>query len=1263
MSRFECHSHTMYSNLRLLDCINSPKKLVNRAIELGLKGIAITDHEALGSHMEIDALQRELIEQGSDFKVAKGNEIYLCDTRDKGQKYYHYILIAKDAIGHKMLRKLSSQAWMQSYYDRGIERVPTLKSELEGVIREFGKGHLIASTACIGGEVGSFIIERETARNEGRMNDVADSTQRIKEFVNWNKGLFGNDFYLEVQPGRSDEQMLVNKTIGKLGKFCGVKVIVSTDAHYLSPSERNIHRIYLNSKGGEREVDAFYEYAYLQSTEEVIENLDGTGLDYQELEQNTLEIYDKIENYTLAKKQHVREVSVSEYPKERSDSHFYDPEIYPTLDKLKHSDNPQERYWVNYCQEQLEAKGLYNDTYLARLEEEADIKATIGQKLETCMFAYPIFLQHYIDLFWECGSTVGAGRGSACSGLNHFLLGVTQLDPIKERFPFWRYLNKERVELGDIDIDIAPSKRELIFQKIREERGKLGCVQVCTYGTETTKSAISTVARGMGIDNDVSQYMTSLIPQERGFLWPLSDVINGNKEKGRKPVKQFLAEANRYPGFIEAAIGIEGIIKQRGIHASGVIFYDDDPYEDGCFMKATNGSITTQFSLHDAEAMGNVKYDFLVTEVQDVITQTIGLLQKYGKIEPELSLREAYNKYLHPYNLPLKDVKLWDALNDGKVIKCFQFEGGVGRETLKKLKPRNVFELATCNSIMRLMAPEKGAEQPSDRYARMKANIQEWYDEMNQWGLTRQEQGALERYCLSSYGTPAQQEDVMLMLMDKDICGFTLGEANSARKVISKKNVSEIPKLRDKIINKASSARLGKYIFEVLVKLQLGYSFSVVHTGVYSYIGLQTVYLATYFPSVYWNTACLRVDSGLDDDASSNYRKMAKAIGNMQANGIKVSTADINRSGYMFEPDEASGAILYGLKGINGVGGDVVQEIVSNRPYASFEDFHDHVPLNKTALISLIKAGAFDEFGSRESVMTQYLSQQSEPKSKLTMQNLAGLIEKGLVPNEFSLEKRTFAFNKALRANCKNGEYFKIQGRYDTFYQQFFDIDQLEVVDNVPCISIKTWQKTYTKFMAKLKAYIADHQEELLEKYNATLLQGQWEKYANGNQLKWEMEALGLYAHGHELQDIDMKKYGIVDFSSLSEEPVVAYKTKGKYSVYELSKICGTVIAKDDNKSIFSLLTVNDGVVDVRLPRELYAYYNKRVSQIDKTGVKKVLEDGWFSKGTLLIVFGFRRGSTFVAKKYKSATGSMLYKITSVNGADISVVGKRIEIQ
>ena len=458
-----------------------------------------------------------------------------------------------------------------------------------------------------------------------------------------------------------------------IAHYFGIKIIVTTDAHYLREEDRSVHEAYLNSKGGERETAEFYRYAFLQTTEQVIENLQNTNLNYKELEKNTWEIYDKIERYTLHKKQQVPQVDVPNYPKIHSSLG------YVTLDSMYESDNLQERYWVNYCVDKLKEIGKYNDIYLSRLEEEADIQKTIGKKLETCMFSYPIFLQHYINLFWENGSTVGAGRGSACSGLNHYLLGVTQLDPIEWDLPYWRYLNKERVELGDIDIDICPSKRELIFEKIREERGQLGCIQVCTYGTETTKSAIKTACRGYrsqdfpeGIDIDIAEYMTSLIPQERGFLWDIHDVVYGNEEKGRKPVKNFINEVNKYPGLLDIIESIEGIICRRGIHASGVNFYGKDPFETACFMRAKNGAIITQFSLHDAEYCSDVKFDFLVTEIQDVIVQCLNILQEYGRIEDGLSLREMYDKYIHPDVLPINDNKLWKACISGKIQKFFQ---------------------------------------------------------------------------------------------------------------------------------------------------------------------------------------------------------------------------------------------------------------------------------------------------------------------------------------------------------------------------------------------------------------------------------------------------------------------------------------------------------------------------------------------------------------------------------------------------------------
>lgn len=855
MSRFECHAHSHYSNIRLIDCINTVEGLVDYALKIGLEGICLTDHESLGGWVDLDKKRQEIQKEHPDFKIGYGNEIYLTDSRDTKQKYWHFILIAKDQTGAKMLRKLSSNSWINSYFDRGMERVPTLKCELAAIVKEFGKGHLIASSACLGSELDNAILEMDKAERVGNIEGKKEYYNKIIELITWCKKIFDDDYYMEIQPARSKEQLIVNRRMKAIADYFNVKIIVTTDAHYLRKEDREVHKAFLNSKQGDREVDEFYAAAYLQTTEEVIENLAEIGLDYKELEANTLEIKSKIADFGFSRKQQVPQVEVPEYEKITTSVSDLG---YKTLAELYTSDNLQERYWVNYCCNKLKEKGLYNDVYLGRLEEEAEIKKYIGDKLGTCVFSYPVLLQHYIDRFWDLGSTVGAGRGSACSGLNHWLLGVTQLDPIKWELPFWRYMNKDRVELPDIDIDICPSKREEIFENIRAERGELGCVQVCTYGTETTRSAIATACRGYrsesfpnGIDNDVAQYMTSLAPSERGFVWPIHDLVYGDEEKGRKPVKTFVNEVKKYPGLLKIIETIEGLISHRGVHASGVVFYDEDPFETACFMKATSGAIVTQYSLHDAEYCGDVKYDFLVTEIQDVITQCLNLLQEYNEVEEDLNLRQLYDKYIHPDVLPVEDKKMWNELASGNILKLFQFDSQVGGQTVKTLKPKTPKEMATCNSIMRLMAQEKGGETPTERYKRMKDNIYLWYDEMDRWKLTKEEQKILEKYCLNSYGTPAQQEDMMKILMDDKICGFTLAEANDARKICAKKQMNRIPELHQKILNKATSQNLGEYVWAVIVNIQLGYSFSEIHALAYSFIGLQTIYLATYFDPVY----------------------------------------------------------------------------------------------------------------------------------------------------------------------------------------------------------------------------------------------------------------------------------------------------------------------------------------------------------------------------------------------------------------------------
>jgi len=1304
-NRFEVHSHSHYSNIRLLDSINRPEKLIQRAIDIGLAGISITDHECLASSIEVNILAKKIREENPEFKIALGNEIYLTDTRETGQKYFHFILIARDREGHRQLRELSSLAWMNSYYDRGLERVPTLKSDLERIINK-NPGHLIATTACIGGELSSCVLEMELARKMGDRNNETSlqKKQQIINFVLWCKEVFGDDFYFEVAPGASREQIIVNKKIAELSVVFGVKMVIGSDAHYLTKEDRYVHKAYLNSKGGEREVDDFYEYAYLQDEEDIKKNLTPSIVDlYEKMCKNSMEIYDKIKFYDLTHAQVIPSVEVENYPKHKGmiAGREGDPahNDYPILNSMFDSDDIYERYWVNKCIEKLREKNLGTDEYLSRLEEEADIKKTIGEKLGTNMFSYPITLQHYIDMFWECGSMVGAGRGSSCSGLNHYLLGITQLDPIKWDLPFWRYLNKDRTELGDIDLDLCPSKRPLIIQKIKEERGKnfkediddisrknLGCTLVATFGTETTKSTIQTACRGYrseeypnGIDNDIAQYLSSLVPSERGFLWSLDEVINGNKEKGREPVQMFIYEVNQYPGLLEIMQGIEGLISRRGSHASGVIMFDEDPYEFGCFMKTPSGDIITQYDLHMAEAAGMTKYDFLLTEVQDKITQCIKFLQENGEIEDNLSLREVYNKYFHPDVLDIEDKDVWTNIQEGNILNIFQFDSDIGSQAAKKIKPGTMLELADANGLMRLMTSEKGAETPMEKYIRFKNNISLWYSEMSLAGLTKEEMKVIEPYFLSSYGVPPSQEQMMKMLMDPNICGFTLKDANTARKIVGKKQMNKIPELKKQVLEQATSPVLGKYIWNCGIGPQMGYSFSVIHALAYSFIGYQTAYLATHWDPIYWDTACLIVNSGSleeEDDfdvekkeKGTDYAKLAKAIGDITSKGINVSLVNINESDYGFKPDIENNRILYGLKALSNINTETIEKIKGGRPYKGIKDFMIRCPLTKTAMFNLIKAGAFDEveeiLHSRKEIMAYYISKVCEPKKKLTLQNFNGLVQHNLIPKELELQIRVFNFNKYLKAISKrNLTNYVINDVGYKFLEKHLTemIDEISFDENgnmfIPC---KVWDNKYQLIMDKAREWLKENQNETLMKLNDMLFMETWEKYAAGTQSHWEMDSLCFYHGPHELINIDNKKYDLADFNELKSNEVDYFIKRGgvQIPIYKLYRIAGTVIAKDDNHHIVSLLTTS-GVVAVKFTKDYYAMFKRQVSQVQPDGTKKVLEKSWFKRGTMLMVTGYRRDDQFVGKTYQATMTHQLYKIIDIVGDEIKLQHERV---
>ena len=593
-------------------------------------------------------------------------------------------------------------------------------------------------------------------------------------------------------------------------------------------------------------------------------------------------------------------------------------------------------------------------------------------------------------------------------------------------------------------------------------------------------------------------------------------------------------------------------------------------------------------------------------------------------------------------------------------------------------------ELSDANGLMRLMTAEKGAETPMDKYIRFKNNIKLWYDEMKAAHLTESEMKTLEPYFKSSYGVPPSQEQLMMMLMDENICNFNLAEANAARKIVGKKQMSKIPELKEKILKQASSAMLGKYIWECGVGPQMGYSFSVIHATAYSFIGYQTAYLATRWNPIYWDTACLVVNSGsLEEDAEyeiyednfneevkkkekgADYAKIAKAIGEITSHGIEVSLVNINTSDYGFEPDIKNNRILYGLKALSNINAETIEKIKYGRPYIGIKDFMMRCPLTKVPMIMLIKGGAFDEIETklnRKEIMAYYISQISEPKKRLTLQNFNGLMQNNLIPKELEMQIRIFNFNKYLKS-FKYKEYFVLNDTSLEFIDRFLkDYSELiETIDDKICINQKEWDNVYQYYMNDARSWLKENQQDILNQYNDILFMNTWNKYAAGTESAWEMDSLCFYHGDHELKNIDNRKYNIVDFNSLQSEEVDYFfkRNNNQIPIYKLYRIAGTVLNKNDARHSISLLTTT-GVVNVKFTGEYYSMFKRQISEVQSDGSKKVVEKSWFKRGTKLMITGFRRDDTFVGKTYSKTVGHQLYKIVDIIGPDIKLQHERV---
>jgi len=777
------HNHTDASNFRLRDAINKPEELLEYALKIGLSGISITDHETLASHVKAYKYLQANKERFGDFKLGFGDEIYLVDKEDILNKkkqnekinFYHFILVAKNQHGYEGLKKISSKAWHNSFFYRGMERVPTYKDELMTIMEEY-RGDILATTACIGGELPQLLIKYHD-------EPTRENKLKVHNFIVWLKGVFGDDIYFELQPSHNRDQVVANEMLYKVGKAYGVKCIVATDAHYLNPSFAKTHEIYLKASEGEREVAEFYATTYLMSHDELLEFFNPTLL--EELEQNTLEIREKIGEITFEQEIKVPRAHIPKFELNPLFQPFYDK--YEYIKKYSESSYDVDRYYLHLIAEGMIAKNQeLNDTNLSRINLELNELYHISENLGQPMSSYFVLTKDIVDLMWEV-SLVGVSRGSASCFYLNYLLDIVQINPLKYNLPHWRFISKERPTLPDIDIDTEGSKRHEIIHIAKEHYGEENVLNMGTFTTEGTRSAVLTACRGLGIDNDISQNIANLVPTEKGNkLWSLSECFYGDEAKGKKPAREFVNEVAKFKGLKEAMLSIEGLISGRSQHASGVIIFPDGYIKQNAMMKTTSGLPVTQFDAVDTEYMGGLKLDFLSINALDRIRACMELLLEHGKIEWQGSLRKTYNKYFHPDVLEMEAPEMWDMLFEGHVLNAFQFETDVGQQALRKINPRSFDELCASNSLMRLSASD--GEQPIDKYVRFKNDISLWYKEMDEAGLTKEEQKVLEDLLLDRYGICDTQEFLMQIAMSPKISGFTLTQANKFRKAVAKQN-------------------------------------------------------------------------------------------------------------------------------------------------------------------------------------------------------------------------------------------------------------------------------------------------------------------------------------------------------------------------------------------------------------------------------------------------------------------------------------------
>lgn len=1271
------HVHTEMSNIScgFRDSINKVEELLDYAYSQGFSGLTITDHECVSAHMRaVNWYKNKMSENENfqnEFKLLLGNEIYIAReglTKEKyenGENFFHFVLVALDEEGQKQLRELSTIAWKQGFFKYVPRRYNTFK-DLMNIIGN-NQGHVIASTACLANVAAALFQQKDKGFEE-----------KIDNYIELIESIFGKEnTYLEISPALYKEQKDYNKFM--VERYKDKKFIVGVDAHYLTKEDYDVFKIVLNSNrmGNNRNADDYYKYAYLMQWKEIEKNLNYLDEDFVEsCRLNGEEIAAKAQFYDLG---HKIEIPKVDYPTTKAPQKLLElASKYEHLNKYINSPYEADNVLIN--QMLYNMPDLINEEHYNRTLERANIELNelwlISEKLDVRVSDYLLTVAKVVDIIWEEVQTiVGPGRGSAVAWVTNYLLGITQVNPLEYplEIPHWRFLSAERPELPDIDIDSWGAKKPAILEALDNYFNSRGgeVVQVLAYGTETTKKAIKTAARGLNISDDIANYITSLVPSERGMQLSLSQCYFGDDDHA--PVTKFVQYMNDYPELWTAAQKIENLTTAMGVHAAGIMLSNEPIVIKNSVMQTKDSKFITAYDLHESEETGLIKIDALSVDGLGKLQIQLYQLLQDGLIEWKGSLKETYKYYLWPNKLkPTQEV--WDNIAANKVNSLWQLNTQVGMSALENVKANSIEEIGAINSLMRLMPQKRGDPTPINIFVQYRENIELWYQEMREYGLNEEEIKIMEDHLLPLYGVADTQEAVMKMVVDPRIAGFTVAEANLLRKSIAKKSIKAQDEAKELLFKKGAEngtrKQLLNYVWGVQIHYSLGYSFSLPHVAAYSYIALQQAVMYTNYPSIYWDTSCLIVDAGsfsdedfqglidegilipgntyfeiLDADSidevdietsAINRDKVATSIAEIQQFAT-ITAPDINTSGFGFTANVEENTIKTGLKLVAKLGDKFIYNIIQNRPYKNLNDFLSKVKISKDRVVNLIKAGAFRRIENKSNMelLEEYVRSVSDQKKRLTGQNIGMLIRENLLPQDLLSEQiKTFNWWKyATKGVPASQKDILLDLNALRFYESKYDEKKIFYDDKGNSYITKVYGKSlYDADMNVIKEYIKEHHDELLNKLNEQLFLAEWNKYKMDTESQGEMQSIRMYTGEHELTPYNLPVHQLDD---LEDNLIVGeFKWAGRViPEYQIYRIAGTVVAKNTLKETITLLT-EGGPITIKFWKDSFAHYNRKITEV-RDGKKYVVQNSFFDVGTFLLIYGRLSEGQFLPKYYK----------------------------